>query len=144
MKKMEEILIGECYYPILMDLNVLEHIQEEYGTIGAWELELKGWHFKKDEDGNQIYNKNGSPVMYKTVPSIRAIRTVLPWMINEGIAVNAEMHGRPYDEIPDVQILCKCEIDYRELAEIIMKEFARCFSAKKVCRGKKETAMRRR
>ena len=141
---MEEIWIGDRAYPMIIDLNVLEHIQEEYGTIGVWELELKGWHFKRDKDGNQIYNKNGSPVMYKTEPSVRAIRTVLPLMINEGLAVKAEMQGRPYDEIPDIQILSECEIDYRELAAIIMKEFGRCFSEKKVCQVKKETDNTRR
>lgn len=144
MRKMEEIWIGDCVYPMIMDLNVLEHIQEEYGTIGVWELELKGWHFKRDEDGNQLYNKNGSPVMYRTEPSVRAIRTVLPLMINEGLAVKAQMQGNTYDEIPDMQILSECEIDYRELAAIIMKEFGRCFSAKKACRGKKEAEKKRR
>lgn len=138
MKKMEEIWIGDKFYPVIIDLNVLEHIQDEYGSIGAWELELKGWHFKKDADGEQLYNKNGSPVMYKTDPSVRAIRTVLPAMINEGIAVRAEIQGKPYDEIPDLQILSECEIDYKELALVIIQEFDRCFSVKKACRGKRK------
>ena len=144
MKRLEEIRIGENFYPVIIDLNVLEYIQNEYGSIGAWELELKGWHFKTDEDGNQLYSKNGSPVMYKTDPSIRAINTVLPAMVNEGIAVRAEMQGKPYDEKPDLQILSECEIDYKELARVIIQEFNRCFSVKKACRGKREMEKKRR
>lgn len=142
MKKLEEIRIGDKFYPIKIDLNVLEFIQEEYGSIGAWEMELKGWHYRKDENGDQLYSDNGSPLMYKTEPSIKAIRTVLPAMINEGIAIRAEQQGKPYDEVPDLQIISECEIDYIELAEVIKVEFDRCFAVKKACRGKAEKKSR--
>lgn len=136
MKKLEEIRIGDKFYPIKIDLNVLELIQEAYGSISTWEMELKGWHFRKDENGAQLYSDKGSPLMYKTEPSIKAIRTVLPAMINEGIAIRAERQGKPYDEVLDLQIISECEVDYTELAEVIKKEFDRCFTVKKACRGK--------
>lgn len=136
MRKLEEIRIGDVYYPIKIDLNVLEHIQETYGSIGAWEMDLKGWHYSEDEDGNRLFDKKGSPVMYRTEPSIKAINTVLAAMINEGIAIQAEQQGKPYDEVPDLQIISECEIDYTELAVLITKEFDRCFAVKKACRGK--------
>ena len=142
MRKLEEIRIGDVYYPIRIDLNVLEHIQETYGSIGAWEMDLKGWHCSEDEDGNRLLDEKGSPIMYRTEPSIKAIKTVLPAMINEGIAIRSERQGKPWDEVPDLQIISECEIDYTELARVIRTEFDRCFDIKKACRGKKEKQSR--
>ena len=142
MEKMKEIRIGDAYYPVKIDLNGLEYIQETYGSIGEWEMDLKGWHYSKDKDGNRIYDEKGSPVLYRTEPSIKAIRTVLPAMVNEGIAVRAELQGKPWDEMPDLQIISECEIDYTELAAVIREEFNRCFAVKKACRGKGEKQSR--
>lgn len=142
MEKLKEIRIGETYYPVKIDLNVLEYIQDAYGSITDWEMDLKGWHYRKDEDGNRIYDEKGYPVMYRTEPSVKAIRTVLPAMVNEGLAIRAELQGKPWDEMPDLQIISECEIDYRELAAVIRAEFDRCFSVKKACRGKKERQSR--
>ena len=137
MRKLEEIRIGDVYYPIRIDLNVLEHIQETYGSIGAWEMDLKGWHYSVDEDGNRVFDEKGYPVMYQTEPSIKAIKTVLPAMINEGIAIRSEQQGKPWDEVSDLQVISECEIDYTELVSVIRTEFDRCFDIKKACRGKK-------
>lgn len=137
MRKLEEIRIGDVFYPVKIDLNVLEIIQDEFGSIGAWEMALKGWRYRTDENGNPVYDASGSPVMYRTEPSVRAIKTVLPAMINEGIAIRAERQGKPYDELSDLQIISECETDYTELAGMIREEFDRCFAVKKACRGKK-------
>lgn len=142
MNKLEAIRIGDAYYPIKIDLNVLEHIQDAYGSICKWEMELKGWHYSKDADGKRICDENGSPIMYRTEPSVKAIRTVLPAMVNEGIAIQAELYGKPWDEVPDLKIISECEIDYTELAAVIRKEFDRCFAVKKACRGKQERKSR--
>ena len=142
MGKLEEIRIGDRYYPVKIDLNVLEFIQEEYGSIGQWEMALKGWRYQTDDNGNHIHGENGSPIVYKTEPSVRAIRMVLPAMINEGIAIQAEQQGKPYDEVTDLQIISECEIDYTELAALIRKEFDRCFAVKKDCRRKREQKSR--
>lgn len=142
MRKLEKIRIGDVYYPIRIDLNVLEHIQETYGSIGEWEMDLKGWHYSKDAEGKCLIDEKGSLVMHRTEPSIKAIKTVLPAMINEGIAIRSELQGKPWDEVPDLQIISECEIDYTELASVIRKEFDRCFAVKKACRGKKEKQSR--
>lgn len=60
MEKMKRIMIGEKTYPFKIDLNVLEYIQEEYGTIHEFERELMGIHYKKDAGGNQIYDDSAS------------------------------------------------------------------------------------
>lgn len=131
MKKLKRITIGERTYPFKINLNVLEHIQNEYGTIYQFERELLGLQFKKDEDGKQVYNGDGEPVMSKTEPSIRAIKTVLPAAINEGLAIEADEENRAYEKVTDELIIRECAIPYHVLGKMLHEEFKRCFETKK-------------
>ena len=56
-------------YPIIFNLNVLEAIQEEYGTFSAWLDKI----YKDDDD--------------ETEPDIKAIKFAYYKMINEGIRI---------------------------------------------------------
>lgn len=131
MEKLNRITIGERTYPFKINLNVLEHIQNEYGTIYQFERELLGLKFKKDADGKQVYNGQGEPVMFKTEPSIRAIKTVLPAAINEGLAIEADEENRAYERVTDESIIRECTIPYHTLGEMLHEEFKRCFATKK-------------
>lgn len=122
MKKMEKIQIGEKTYPIKMDLNVLESIQDQYGSVRAFELDLIG--IKLEEDGN------GKKVATKVEPSIKAIKTALPLMINEGLEIEAAVTGKSYDPVEELQIIQECCIPFDELARIIHAELKRCFGKK--------------
>ena len=130
MENLRRIMIGEQTYPFKIDLNVLEHIQNEYGTINQFERELLGLQFKKDEEGNQI-NKDGEPAMTRTEPSIKAIKTVLPAAINEGLAIAAGEENKPYEKVTDEFVIRECTIPYYMLAEMLHEEFRRCFATKK-------------
>lgn len=123
-------MIGGRNLPFKIDLNVLEHIQNEYGTIHQFERDLLGLQFKKDTEGNQIY-KDGEPVMIKMEPSIKAIKTVLPAAINEGLAIEAGEGSRSYEKVTDEFIIRECTIPYDVLSEILHEEFRRCFATKK-------------
>lgn len=116
MQKMERILIGEQTYPIKIDLNVLEALQEQYGTIHEFELDIIGLRIK---DGELI----------NVEPSIKAIKAVLPLMINEGLEIEAASTGKPYEPVND-QIFQDCCIHFEKLAQIIHTEFKRCFAKK--------------
>lgn len=131
MEKMKRILIGEKTYPFKIDLNVLEHIQEEYGTIHEFERELMGIHYKKDADGNQIYDDDHKPVVIITEPSIRAIKTALPVAINEGIAIEADEENRIPEKVTENFIFRNCTIPYDVLGKMLYEEFKRCFETKK-------------
>lgn len=122
MKKMERILIGERTYPIKIDLNVLESIQDQYGAVNLFEMDLLGLKVQEGEDGQDIIRV--------TEPSVRAIRMVLPLMINEGLAIEAAETGRPYDPVSEQEIIQKCSIPYTVLSKIIHDEFKRCFGKK--------------
>ena len=130
MENLRRIMIGDKTYPFKIDLNVLEHIQDEYGTINQFERELLGLRFKKDEEGKQVY-KDGEPAMFRTEPSIKAIKTVLPAAINEGLAIEADVENRSYEKVTAEFVIRECAIPYDILANMLHEEFRRCFQTKK-------------
>lgn len=129
--KLNMIDIGGKKYPLLCDLNVLEMIQDEFGTVNDFERKLLGLDYVKDEKGNQIYTEDGSPKMKLVEPSIRAIKIALVEMVNEGIAYEAFSQGKSWEMLEDLDILAMCTIPYRELADILHEEYKRCFLTKK-------------
>lgn len=131
MRKLTHIIISGKTYPIIVDLNVLEHIQNEYGSIHKFERDLIGIHFKKDENGNQEYTEDGKPKMYMTEPSIKAIKTALPAMINEGMSIEAEEGNKSYENVTEKQIFRDCNMAFDLLSDIIHAEYKRCFEVKK-------------
>lgn len=114
-----------------MDLNVLEHIQEEYGSINQFERDILGIELVKDEDGKQLYTKAGDCQMRIVEPSVKAIKAVLPMMINEGLAIEADIRGERYVPVSEQEIFRSCQIPFGDLADMIHEEFARCFETKK-------------
>ncbi len=130
MEKLKRIVIAGRSLPIKMDLNVLEHIQNEYGMISEFERDLLGLKPVRDGNGKVVY-EGEEPVMESVEPSIKAIKTVLPFMINEGLAVEAEETGRSWETVSDRWVFANCSIGFVELADIIHEEFSRCFRTKK-------------
>lgn len=61
-------------YMIIFNINVMEVVQEEYGSIQAW--------------GEKIEPTDGSE------PNIKALKFGLTAMINEGIDINNEKSGK--------------------------------------------------
>lgn len=122
MKKMERIQIGEKTYPIKIDLNVLEVIQDQYGSVHAFELDLIGIKLEKNDAGKEV--------LIKAEPSIKAIKTVLPLMINEGLEIEAAGTGKSYDPVEEQQIIQECCIPFDELSQMIHEELKRCFGKK--------------
>lgn len=131
MEMLKRIIIGGKTYPYKIDLNVLEYIQDEYGTINQFERDLIGLRFKKDAEGNQVYTGDGEPVMIKTEPSIKAIKTVLPAAINEGLAIEADEENRPFEKVTEEFVIRECTIPFDVLGTMLHEEFKRCFVTKK-------------
>ena len=52
--------------------------------------------FAKDANGKQLHNENGEPRMYVGETSVRAIKAVLPAMINEGLSIEADDTGKEF------------------------------------------------
>lgn len=131
MEKLEKITVGDKAYPVKIDLNVLEIIQEEYGTINGFEKDILGVRYVKDEDGNQIYDEHKKPKIEILEPSVRAIKLALPAMINEGLSIEADETGSSFVPVTEAQVFRECTIDYEVLAGLIHKEFKKCFVTKK-------------
>lgn len=129
--KLNTIEIGGKKFPILCDLNVLETIQEEFGTVNEFERALLGLKLVKNEDGTQAYREDGSPKMELVEPSIKAIKIALVEMVNEGIAYTAFNEGKSWEMMEDLELLAICTIPYTELAETLHNEYKRCFETKK-------------
>lgn len=131
MVKLKHIMIGGKTYPIIMDLNVLEYIQTEYGSIKQFEMDILGYRYKKDKDGRQVYDSDGKPEIEITEPSVAAIKAALPSMINEGLSIEADRENRAWNAVSDNEIFRECTIPFGILADMIHEEFARCFRTKK-------------
>lgn len=131
MEKLTRIFIGNESFPIKMDLNVLEAIQDQYGTVSEWEREILGLRYRFDENGKMILTEEGTPSMAKGEPSVKAIKFVLPIMIREGQEIEYEQTGKQYDPVTEDYVNRWVQISYRVLANIIHDEFAKCFRTKK-------------
>lgn len=131
MHKLKRIMINGKTYPIKMDLNVLELIQEQYGTINEFERDILGLKFAKDEAGKQLFNEDNEPVMIIGETSIKAIKVALPAMINEGLMIEADETGGTFQPVEEKYILRNCNVSYELLGRMIHEEFRRCFEVKK-------------
>lgn len=117
---MTEIELSGKKYPICMDLNVLAEIQDKYGSIAAFERQLRGivW----SEDG----------WVEKKEPSARVIAYVLPVMINEALEIQAdENQDYPVHRVSRIRIINEVDKSPRELANIITDELAYAMAVKK-------------
>lgn len=79
--KINEMIIDDVRYPLVFNLNVMELIQEKYGTIQKWS-ELTG-----DEE-----------------PNIKAIKFGIGAMINEAIDIENEKTEIKREMLTDKQV----------------------------------------
>lgn len=131
MYKLNHIEFSGEKYPYLIDLNVLETIQEKYRSIQIFEQLVYGLRPILDKDGTQKENDKGEKLYRKVEPNMAAINFVLPEMINEGLAVEADRQGKEYTPVDPMKIMADCDISFEELSELIHEEFSRRFVSKK-------------
>lgn len=131
MEQLRRVQIGEVKYPVIITLSVLEKIQENYGSLHQFEMDIVGLDYHLDANGHQVLDKNGKPEMVTKEPSIKAIHTAIVPMINEGLEIESEMTGIGYQPVSEQQIDREYNVDYMYLARIIQEEFGKCFAVKK-------------
>ena len=131
MEKLRRIMIGEKTYPFKIDLNVLEMVQEKYGSVKVFERELFGWRYRKDEEGKQMYSSDGVPMIYIVEPAVTAVKMILPAAVMEGMQIEADEHNRPMEDITEEYIIHNCNVPYMDLCVMLQEEFSRCFATKK-------------
>ena len=74
LNKLEYIEANNGKYPVTFNINVMEEIQEAYGSIGAW--------------GAIVENADGGE------PKVKDLKIGLMMMINEGIDIENEEKGK--------------------------------------------------
>lgn len=131
MQKLRRIMLNGKTYPIKIDLNVLEIIQNEYGSVNEFERDILGLKFDKDASGKQLYTKDGEPKMKIGETSIKAIKIALPAMINEGLAIEADEQRKTWEPVSDEYVFRNCNVSFELLGKMIHEEFKRCFEVKK-------------
>lgn len=131
MNKLKKITLSGKSYPLKCDLNVLERLQEQFGTINEFERQILGIQYTKDESGNQIYTKDGSPQINITEPSIKSIKAALICMIEEGLEIEASTKGTHQKELDESELIASCDMSYELLAKILHDEYKKCFITKK-------------
>lgn len=122
--------------PIRIDLNVLDQIEDKYGTKEKFEQELMGWRFKRGEDGRFERTEDGGIAIEYVKPSLKALIFILPRMINEGLKAEAYDTGKEYEPVEADYIIAACEMDRGYLYQVILDELRRCESVKKDMPGK--------
>lgn len=134
-EKLNTVRIGGKKLPIKCDFNVLQIIQENYGTLKQFEQKLIGMEPILDKNGDPIFEistEGIETIKFKTTePSLKAIALALPIMINEG-KKQAEEQG---EEIPDFdykEAIKEADFSIVEVAVDLHNEYRRCFDRKKL------------
>lgn len=129
-EKLAKVKIGGNELPIRCDINILGTIQEEFGSMVAFEQKIIGMYPVLDKNGKQITKEDGTIEYTMGEPSIHAIAYALPLFILEGIA-QAELQGEDYSDIDWRPALKDADFNYIEIALALYNEFQRCFHRKK-------------
>ena len=91
MKDIEKVLkLNEVEYPIVFNLNVMQAIQEEYGSLDAWGNVTEA--VQRDENDEIITDTYGKPLTKE--PDVKAVIFGFTEMINEGIDIRNEREGK--------------------------------------------------
>ena len=98
--KIKYIETENATYPIVFNINVMEEIQEAYGSLSTW--------------GEIVENKGGKE------PRIKDLKIGLKFMINEGIDIENEEKGekRPWLSSKQVGRVIG-EVGFNKITEVI-------------------------
>lgn len=102
-EKINHIKVNEIEYPLVFNLNVMESIQEKYGSIEKWGELTDGYAYdengkkipKLDNEGKHIVkkvtNNNGEEIAVEVFETkeidVKALKFGITEMINEGIDI---------------------------------------------------------
>ena len=130
MEKLKTFTIQKKKIPYKIDLFVLEQLQNDYWNIWDFERELKGLKVKTDDKGEIVY-QDGSPVLERVHFSFKALNTILPLMVNEGLEIDADQKRKEFTPVDDKDFIRTIDVNPYELQRLVVEEFDRCFDIKK-------------
>lgn len=133
-ENLNTVTIGGKKLPIKCDFNILQMLQENFGTLRQFEQALIGMVPVLDKFGNQVYEKdaNGEEIIKfrTTEPNLKALSLALTLMLNEG-KIQAEAQGETVD-FDYKQAIKEADFSIIDVAVELHTEYRRCFDRKKV------------
>lgn len=117
----EIVKLADKEYHIRCDINVLIEIQEQFGNLTEFEMQIAGIRIAKNSDGSVIFDEDNHVVYERREPSLRAIRDALPHMLREAA------QGDITEALEAVQ---NAKFDLYDIALKIHKEYSKCFERK--------------
>lgn len=78
-------------YRIVFNLNVMEAIQAEYGSLDAWGELTDGTRQRRDDNGELMVDENGNPIVSEV--DAKAVIFGFTQMLNEGIDIDNDENG---------------------------------------------------
>lgn len=129
-ERLHTIILSGEKYPIKCDLLVLEKIQEEFGSINAFEEGLITWEPVLDENGEEVQQEDGTIKCRGRLPDIKVLNAALYFMVGEGEVIQAAEEGRAPRTMEKAEIIRKVDIQPQKLANQLHDEFYRCFYIK--------------
>ena len=133
-EKLNTVRIGGEKLPIKCNFNVLQTIQESFGSLKQFEQALIGMEPILDKNGDMIFVTDSDgieTIKYKTTePSLKAIALALPIMINEG-KIQAEQQGEDVPDFDYKEAIKEADFSIIDVAVDLHAEYRRCFDRKK-------------
>lgn len=125
-KELDIIHINDVEYPMYCSLLTLEEIQDEFGTVEAFEEKIK--IVRENEDGEREI----------LIPDAHALIFGLVAMINEGIEIHNQTSINKMERIDKSIIRDIDDLSLFEVSNVLLNCFMRCFSSKKTATTKKK------
>lgn len=91
-------------YDLVFDLNVMEQIQDEYGTLEKWAELTDGNQVALDENGEPLLDENGMQRLLPKEVDAKALKFGIWCMINEGIDIKNEDEGTDQKPVTKNQV----------------------------------------
>lgn len=88
--KLNTIKVGSRDLPIKCDNYVLAQIQEEFGSLDAFENKLLGYEILVDEDGRALRDDDGMRRRKRVEPSVKAVTRFLYLCVEEGLDIEGK------------------------------------------------------
>lgn len=140
--KMTKIMTEDMEYPLICTFNVLEYIQNKYGTIADFEQRVSGV-VQKEKSGSDKPQYTYTPI------NIAAMLDGMTAMINEGIKIKHEKTGFLDEEQVLIgqkdtgRILRSAGISLADAANIVLEELVDCIVPKNAETARRKDEMKK-
>lgn len=128
--KLSYITLSGEKYPLRCGMEVLEIVQDKYGSIEEFENRLMLFERKKDENGEDVLNEEGVPIGRYVIPKISDLGDALHLMVTAGLEMEADLSGKETESVTRKELLQKADMPPTVLGEILHAEMMRCFRRK--------------